>query len=183
MATIKYQVKENTVLGTHSFYAQAVSYNTLDIADLAAEIAEGLGISPVMVQTIIQRYAIVATRNVLRGHRVKLGDLLTFYPQISASVKDTVDTEGNVIKKATADMLSVVGCKSSIGATVSQAVQQQFAAGVQWKRVGDDAAVAKANDTGGGASESSDNGSTPGGATDSSASGNAASSSVAGGNE
>ena len=31
---------------------------------------------------------LVAKRNVLRGHRVKFGDLLTIYPQLSCSVKD-----------------------------------------------------------------------------------------------
>lgn len=143
MATIKYQVKENSAVGTHSFYAQAVSYSTLETSDLASEISEGMGISPHIVQMIIDRYAEVVERNVMRGHRVRLGNLLTFYPQISASVKDELDKDGKVVKKATADMLSIVGCKSSIGATVSQAVQQSFATGVSWKRIGDDAAAAK----------------------------------------
>ena len=112
-----------------------------------------------MVQTILRRYAVVATRNVLRGHRVKLGDLLTFYPQLSASVKDEVDKDGKVTKVATADMLTLAGAKSTIGATVSQAVQQKFSAGVQWKRVGEDAAVAKDNTpTGGTDSGKSDSG-------------------------
>lgn len=154
MATIKFQVKENNTVGTHSFYAQAVSYSTLDIADLADEVSEGLGIDAVMVQTILRRYAVVATRNVLRGHRVKLGDLLTFYPQISASVKDEVDKDGKVTKVATADMLTLAGAKSTIGATVSQAVQQKFSAGVQWKRVGEDAALAKDNNPTGGGTDS-----------------------------
>ena len=143
MATIKYQVKENNTVGTHSFYAQAVSYSTLETADLAEEIGEGMGVSKLIVKSIIDRYAQVVERNVMRGHRVKLGDLLTFYPQISASVKDQLDENGKVVKKATADMLSIVGCKSSIGATVSQSVQQSFSQGVSWKRIGEDAAAAK----------------------------------------
>ena len=60
MATIKYQVKENTTIGTHSFFAQAVSYSTLDISDLAEEISESIGISPALIAAIIQRYAVVA---------------------------------------------------------------------------------------------------------------------------
>lgn len=136
MATIKYQVKENTTLGTHSFFAQAVSYSTLDISDLAEEISESIGISPALIAAIIQRYAVVAERQVMRGHRVKLGDLLTLYPQISVSVKDELDEKGNVVKAITADKFSIVGAKSSIGATLSQTVQQKFASSVSWKRVG-----------------------------------------------
>ena len=53
MATIKYQVKENTTIGTHSFFAQAVSYSTLDISDLAEEISESIGISPALIAAIV----------------------------------------------------------------------------------------------------------------------------------
>ena len=136
MATIKYQVKENTTIGTHSFFAQAVSFSTLDISDLAEEISESIGISPALIVAIIQRYATVAERQVMRGHRVKLGDLLTLYPQISVSVKDELDEMGKVVKKVTADQFTIMGAKSSIGATLSQTVQQKFASSVSWKRVG-----------------------------------------------
>lgn len=136
MATIKYQVKENTTIGTHSFFAQAVSYSTLDISDLADEISESIGVSPALIVAIIQRYATVAERQVMRGHRVKLGDLLTLYPQISVSVKDELDEMGKVVKKVTADQFTIMGAKSSIGATLSQTVQQKFASSVSWKRVG-----------------------------------------------
>lgn len=136
MATIKYQVKENTTIVTHSFFAQAVSYSTLDISDLAEEISESIGVSPALIVAIIQRYATVAERQVMRGHRVKLGDLLTLYPQISVSVKDELDEMGKVVKKVTADQFTIMGAKSSIGATLSQTVQQKFAPSVSWKRAG-----------------------------------------------
>lgn len=158
MATIKYQVKENTTIGTHSFFAQAVSYSTLDVSDLAEEISESIGISPALVAAIVQRYATVAERQVMRGHRVKLGDLLTLYPQISVSVKDELDEHGKVVKKVTADQFTIMGAKSTIGATLSQTVQQKFASSVSWKRVG-------SSDTSGtsdGGSSSPDGG-TPGG--------------------
>lgn len=175
MAVIKYCVKENKAVGTHSFFAQAVSYSTLDISDLASEVAENIGISPSTVKMVLERYAVVAERSIMRGHRVKLGDLLTFYPQISASVKDELDKEGHVVKKATADMLSIAGCKSTIGATVSQAVQQQFAAKVSWKRVGESDAVAKDDGTTGG-STPSETGGTPSGNNPASGSGEGTSS-------
>jgi len=137
MATIKYQVKENKTLGTHSFYAQAVSFSTLDFNDLAEEVVEGLGITPELVSTILTRYMRVAKRNVLRGHRVKFGDLLTIYPQISCSVKDELNDDGTVKTPATADMLTISQAKGSIGATIAQSVQQSFAQSVSWKRVTD----------------------------------------------
>ena len=147
-------------MGTHSFFAQAVSYSTLDTKDLAPEVAEGTGVTPALVQMLIERYAEVVQRNVQRGHRVKLGDVLVFFPQISASVKDEVDKDGKVTKVATADMLTLAGARSTIGATVSQSVQQKFSAGVQWKRIGEDAAAAKDTTPDGG-------GTTDGGKSDS----------------
>jgi hypothetical protein len=135
MSIIKYQVKENNTVGTHSFYAVAQSFSTLDFNDLADDVVEGLGISPSLVKTVLDRYMLVAKRNVLRGHRVKFGDLLTIYPQISCSVKDVLNDDGTVKKPATIDMFNLAGAKSSIGATISQAVQMSFAGSVSWKRV------------------------------------------------
>lgn len=135
MSIIKYQVKENNTVGTHSFYAVAQSFSTLDFNDLADDVVEGLGISPSLVKTVLDRYMLVAKRNVLRGHRVKFGDLLTIYPQISCSVKDELNDDGTVKKPATIDMFTLAGAKSSIGATIAQNVQQSFAGSVSWKRV------------------------------------------------
>lgn len=172
MALIKYCIKENKAVGTHSFYAQAVSYSTLDTKDLADEVSEGTGVNPAMVTMVLNRYADVVQRNVQRGHRVKLGDVVVFFPQITASVKDEVDKDGKVTKVATADMLTLAGAKSTIGATVSQAVQQQFAARVSWKRVGENDAVAKGDGTTGGSSTTNNNpGGTAGGSSASSSEG------------
>lgn len=135
MAVIKYTVKENNAVGTHSFYAATQSYSTLTCEDMKDEVVEGLGISPDLVPTIIKRYMRVALRSAGRGHRVKLGDEITIYPQISCSVKDELNDDGTVKKAATADMLNVANARSTIGATIAQAVQQQFAQSVSWKRV------------------------------------------------
>lgn len=139
MAIIKYSVKENNNLGTHSFYGVAQAYSTLDFDDLADDVVEGLGISPSLVKTVLDRYMLVAKRNVLRGHRVKFGDLLTIYPQLSCSVKDELNDDGTVKKPVTIDMFSLAGAKSTIGATIAQNVQQSFASSVSWKRVTDEA--------------------------------------------
>lgn len=56
MAIIKYQVKENNNLGTHSFYGVAQAYSTLDFDDLADDVVEDLGISPSLVKTVLDRY-------------------------------------------------------------------------------------------------------------------------------
>ncbi|MBQ8713129.1 MAG: hypothetical protein IJ551_09980 [Prevotella sp.] len=137
MAVIPYSIKENKTLGTHSFYTQAQSFSTLTCDDMKDEIVEGLGISPDLIPTIIKRYMRVAIRGVQRGHRVRLADELTLYPQLSCSVKDELDDQGNVLRAATADMINVQTGKSSIGATITQAVQQEFSRNVSWKRVGD----------------------------------------------
>lgn len=137
MAVIKYTVKENNAVGTHSFYAATQSYSTLTCEDMKDEVVEGLGISPDLVPTIIKRYMRVVLRSAGRGHRVKLGDEITIYPQISCSVKDELNDDGTVKKVATADMLNVQNARSTIGATIAQAVQQSFAQSVSWKRVTD----------------------------------------------
>ena len=147
MAIIKYVIKENTTVGTHSFFASPKSYSTLTSDDIKDEVSEGMGLSPEIVSSIIRRYMQVVVRNVQRGHRVKMADVLTVYPQISCSVKDELDDDGNVVKAATADMLNVATAKSSIGATISQAVQQQFASSVSWKRDGEPADDADSTDT------------------------------------
>lgn len=138
MAVIEYTLKENKTLGTHSWYLQAKSFSTLSCDDVAAEVVEGLGISPEMVPTIIKRYMRVVLRNVQRGHRVKLADELVIYPQISCSVKDELNPDGSIKKVATPDMINVQSAKSTIGATISQSVQQSFAKSVSWRRVNDD---------------------------------------------
>lgn len=171
-------------MGTHSFYAQAVSYSTLETKDLADEVSEGTGINPAVVTMVLDRYADVVQRNVQRGHRVKLGDVLVFFPQITASVKDEVDKDGKLTKVATADMLTLAGAKSTIGATVSQAVQQKFSAGVQWKRIGEDAAAAKdSTPTDGGTTDSGKSDSGTGGTTKPVTPADSASSSASSGNE
>lgn len=137
MAVIPYSIKENKNLGTHSFYTQASTFSTLTCDDMKEEIVEGLGISPEMVPTIIKRSMRVALRNVQRGHRVKLADDITLYPQLSCSVKDELNDDGTVKKAATADMINVQQGRSSIGATIAQSVQQEFAKNVSWRRVTD----------------------------------------------
>ena len=52
-------------------------------------------------------------------------------------MKDELNDDGTVKKPATIDMFTLAGAKSSIGATISQNVQQSFAGSVSWKRVAD----------------------------------------------
>lgn len=148
MAVIKYSIRDNNAVGTHSVFAVVKSYSTLTCEDMKDEVVEGLGISPELVPTIIKRYMRVALRNASRGHRVKLGDEITIYPQISCSLKDELNDDGTVKKVATADMLNIQNAKGTIGATIAQAVQQQFAQSVSWQKVGtaDDTAAEQGED-------------------------------------
>ena len=73
MAIIKYQVKENKTLGTHSFYAQAVSFSTLDFDDLAEEVVEGLGITPdgVIMRSANERDGSIVSQFIrLKGRKI-----------------------------------------------------------------------------------------------------------------
>ena len=52
-------------------------------------------------------------------------------------MKDKLNQDGTVKTPVTIDMFNVSQAKGSIGATITQAVQQLFASSVSWKRVGD----------------------------------------------
>ena len=60
MAVIKYVIKENTTVGTHSFFCSPKSYSTLTSDDIKDEVSEGMGLSPEIVASIIRRYMQVA---------------------------------------------------------------------------------------------------------------------------
>lgn len=138
MATLKYGIKRNTTLVPNSYYAQAKTYSTLSIDDIAEQLVESFGLSRYQANAVLERLGEIILRMLLLGHRVNIPGLGTFYPGISVSVKDVLDDGGNVVTKATADKLDVKNGRSYIGFTVAQSVQQKFASSVSWKKDGDD---------------------------------------------
>lgn len=135
MAKVKYYAKENTKLGTHSFYAVPVPNGTLTFDEVCEEACRNTSIEKSFMKAAVSEYMKAVKSNVLKGFRVSLGDqFLTIYPNLNASVKDTKDKEGNLVV-ATAKMLTANRGKSRLGASVSIKFSQQFANEVSWQKI------------------------------------------------
>ena len=160
MAKVKYTVKENTKVGTHSFYAVPVPNGTLDFMEVCEEACENTSIEPSLMRAAVTEYMKAVKRNVLKGFRCALGEQFIFvYPNLEASLKDKKDAQGNIIEVATLEKFTLAGAKSRLGAMVSPKYSQQFAAEVSWQRVDASGAAIEEEDitdNGGGSS-------TPGG--------------------
>lgn len=135
MAKVKYYAKENTKLGTHSFYAVPVPNGTLTFDEVCEEACRNTSIEPTIMKAAVAEYMKTVQSNVLKGFRVPVGDkFLTVYPNLNASVKDTEDKNG-VKTVATAKMLTANKGKSRLGASVSVKFSQEFAANVSWQKI------------------------------------------------
>ena len=172
MAKVKYYAKENTKLGTHSFYAVPVPNGTLTFDEVCEEACRNTSVEPSFMKAAVAEYMKAVKSNVLKGFRVPLGDqFLTIYPNLNASVKDAKDKDGNLVV-ATAKMLTANKGKSRLGASVSIKFSQQFAQEVSWQKIDErtgaavedeeDITVAPGGDTPGGDTPGGD---TPGGDT------------------
>ena len=136
MAKVKYTIKENTKVGTHSFYAVPVVNGSLDFLEVCEEACENTSIEPSLMRAAVTEYMKAVKRNVLKGFRCAVGEQFLFvYPNIMASIKDKKDDHGNIIEVATVSKFSIAGAKSRLGASVSPKYSAQFAAEVSWQRV------------------------------------------------
>ena len=136
MAKVKYTIKENTKVGTHSFYAVPVVNGSLDFLEVCEEACENTSIEPSLMRAAVTEYMKAVKRNVLKGFRCAVGEQFLFvYPNIMASIKDKKDDHGNIIEVATASKFSIAGAKSRLGSSVSPKYSAQFAAEVSWQRV------------------------------------------------
>lgn len=169
MAKVKYYAKENTKLGTHSWYAVPVPNGTLTFDEICKEACENTSIEPSLMRAAVTEYMKAVKRNVLKGFRVPVGEqFLTVYPNLNASVKDTKNQDGTVKEAATAKMLSASKGKSRMGASVSINFSKEFAMEVSWQKIDErtGAAVEEEDITDGG-STSGDGGDSNGGNGDS----------------
>ena len=136
MAKVKYIIKENTKVGTHSFYAVPVANGTLDFMEVCEEACENTSIEPSLMRAAVTEYMKAVKRNVLKGFRCALGEQFIYvYPNLEASLKDKKDAQGNVTEVANIEDFTLAGAKSRLGATVSKKYSAQFAAEVSWQRV------------------------------------------------
>ena len=89
MAKVKYYAKENSTIGTHSFYAVPIPNGTLTFDELLDEAMDGKSVEPSIAKACVTEFMKAVKRNVLKGFRCQLGDnFLTVYPNIQLSVKD-----------------------------------------------------------------------------------------------
>ena len=136
MAKIKYAVKENKKLGTHSFYAVPVVNGSLSFDEVVNEACTNTSIEPSFMAAAVKEYMKAVQRNVQKGFRVPVGESFLFiYPNIRASAKDYTDKTTGQLVVATADMVSARAAESRLGCTVATKFSQEFAANVQWQRI------------------------------------------------
>jgi len=136
MAKVKYYAKENTKLGTHSFYAVPVPNGTLTFNELCEEACRNTSIEPSIMKAAVSEYMKTVQSNVLKGFRVPVGEqFITVYPNLNVSVKDTKNQDGTVKEVATAKMVTANKGKSRLGASVSIKFSQEFASQVSWQKI------------------------------------------------
>ena len=136
MAKVKYFAKENKSVGTHSFYAVPVPNGTLSFDELCEEACRNTTIEESLMKAAVTEYMRAVKSNVLKGFRVPVGEqVITIYPNLSASVKDEKDADGKVTKVATAKMVTANIGKSRLGATIAPAFSQEFARNVSWQKI------------------------------------------------
>ena len=161
MAKVKYTIKENKKVGTHSFYAIPVPNGTLDFMEVCEEACENTSIEPSLMRAAVTEYMKAVKRNVLKGFRCAVGEQFIYvYPNLEASLKDKKDAQGNIIEVAKIEDFTLAGAKSRLGATVSKKYSAQFAADVSWQRVDASGAAIDDDDI------IDDGGDTPGGGDD-----------------
>ena len=132
---MKYYAKENTKVGTHSFYAVPVPNGTLTFNEVCEEACRNTSIEHSIMKAAVAEYIKTVQANVLKGFRVPVGEqFITVYPNLNASVKDTEDKQGNKTV-ATAKMLTANKGRSRLGASVSIKFSQEFASQVSWQKV------------------------------------------------
>lgn len=135
-AKVKYYAKENTKLGTHSFYAVPVPNGTLTFNELCEEACRNTSIEPSIMKAAVSEYMKTVQLNVLKGFRVPVGEqFITVYPNLNVSVKDTKNQDGTVKEVATAKMVTANKGKSRLGASVSIKFSQEFASQVSWQKI------------------------------------------------
>ena len=136
MSKVKYFVKENKSIGTHSYYAVSVPNGTLTFDELCEEACLHTSIEPSLMRAAVTEYINTVKRNVLKGFRAPVGDqFLTVYPSLTMSVKDEKDDSGNVVKAAKPSMVNAAYGKSRLGATVHTKFSNEFAANVSWQKI------------------------------------------------
>ena len=80
MAKVKYYAKDNSSIGTHSFYAVPIPNGTLTFDELLDEAMDGKAIAPSEAKAALTAFMKAVKRNVLKGKAKRI-----YYEDISSS--------------------------------------------------------------------------------------------------
>lgn len=132
---IKYYARENTQMGTHSFYGQAIPNGTYGFEEVCIQASRNTSIEAHTIRAAVQEYMAIVMQRLLDGFRVEVGpQFLTCAPSLVAKVKDEVDKGGVIKKVCTADDLKANGGKSRVKVTVNPEFSHEFASSVKWQK-------------------------------------------------
>jgi len=132
---IKYYARENTQMGTHSFYGQAIPNGTYGFEEVCIQASRNTSIEAHTIRAAVQEYMAIVMQRLLDGFRVEVGpQFLTCSPSLVAKVKDTLNDDGTVKKACTADDLSARSGKSRVKVVVNPEFSHEFASSVKWQK-------------------------------------------------
>lgn len=135
MSKVKFTVKENNAVGTHSFYGVPVFTGTLTSEELLEKALKNTSYEVSMAQGILKEYMKTVQEFLLMGYRCQLGENFLFvYPNIQLSVKDELNQDGTVKKVATEDMIKTSMAIGKVGCTVSSKFSKRFDMEVSWTK-------------------------------------------------
>lgn len=136
MSTIRYRLKRNEAIKTT--YAEIVRSTTnITFDDLCDETADYIGQPKELVRAIGEALMKVAYRNVRKGFRVEIADMLSFYAKVHKSVVDKIDPSTGEIIPPTPDELTPNGRDGELRCEVHKKINKHFCNNVHWERVDD----------------------------------------------
>jgi len=176
---IDYYAKENTKLGTHSFYPVPIPNGTYGFEQICEQASKNTTIEAHTIAAAVKEYMRVVQEKLCDGFRAEVGQkFITLGPNLRGSVKDTKDEKTGQVTVVTAKDLTANKCKSRVSATVHPAFSDRFEESVSWRKTDKQGNVIEEEDAtldntedqtpgvNDGSSSSSDDGGNPGGPDD-----------------
>ncbi len=132
---IDYYVRENSKLGTHSFYPVPIPNGTYGFEQICEQAAKNTTLEAHTIAAAVKEYMKVVQEKLLDGFRAEVGQkFLTVGPNLKGSIKDYEDPTTHETVVATAKMLTANKCKSRVSAVVNAAFSDEFERSVSWRK-------------------------------------------------
>ena len=132
---IDYYAKENSKMGTHSFYPVPIPNGTYGFQQLCELASKNTTIEAHTIAAAVKEYMKVVQEKLCDGFRAEVGErFITVGPNLKGSVKDELNQDGTVKTAVTAKDLTANKCKSRVSATVNAAFSDQFERSVSWRK-------------------------------------------------